>query len=138
MSTELERLGNEKYVRLTTFRRDGRAVPTPVWVAIGESALLVWTPRDSGKVKRIRAGSPVEVTACDARGSRTWGSAVAGTARLLDERESDEVRAAIRAKYGLLGTIGVYGSMLRGGKQRTIGIAISLDGAGTGDDAEGP
>ena len=31
----LEQLGAEKYVLLTTFRRDGRAVATPLWVVPG-------------------------------------------------------------------------------------------------------
>ncbi|MBA0125626.1 PPOX class F420-dependent oxidoreductase [Haloechinothrix sp. YIM 98757] len=137
MPTDQERLGDEKYVQLTTYRRSGRAVPTPVWVARHGTELAVWAERTSGKVKRIRAGSRVEVTACDATGRKVHGRTVSGRARLLDQDETDTVRGLIRAKYGILGALGIYGSMLRGGKQRTIGIAITLDGAEPGGDEPG-
>ncbi|HEX2774447.1 MAG TPA: pyridoxamine 5'-phosphate oxidase family protein, partial [Micromonosporaceae bacterium] len=44
-----ERLGAERYVLLTTFRKDGRAVPTPVWVARDGAELVAWTVTTSGK-----------------------------------------------------------------------------------------
>lgn len=127
MPTALERLADEKYVQLTTFRRDGRAVPTPIWAVAENGELYVWTPRDSGKVKRIRNNGRVEVTACDLRGSRTHGATASGTARLLDDAETDRVRKLIGRKYGVIGLLSVTGSILRGGKQRTVGVGITLD-----------
>ena len=59
--TELDRLAAEKYVLLTTFRKDGRAVPTPVWAVRDGDALAVWTVSDAGKVKRIRRDGRVTV-----------------------------------------------------------------------------
>lgn len=47
-------LGRERYVSLATFRRDGRAVPTPVWVAEHAGRLYVFTEGTAGKVKRLR------------------------------------------------------------------------------------
>src|SRR5262245_23301176 len=57
----LEQLGSEKYVQLTTFRRDGRAVPTPIWVMPDGDGVAFWTVRDSGKVKRIRNSGRVTI-----------------------------------------------------------------------------
>jgi PPOX class probable F420-dependent enzyme len=128
MSSVLEQLRPEPYIWLTTFRKSGKAVGTPIWFTSDDSRLYVWTPRDSGKVKRIRAGSPVEVVACDFGGKNTHGPTFAGTARLLDEGDSERVRKMIISKYGVAGFFSIYGSILRGGRKRTIGVEITLDG----------
>ena len=47
--TMLDRLSAEKYILLTTFRKDGRAVPTPVWAVRDGEALAVWTPGRLGQ-----------------------------------------------------------------------------------------
>ncbi|MPY98378.1 MAG: PPOX class F420-dependent oxidoreductase [Actinophytocola sp.] len=128
MPTALRRLADEKYVQLTTFRRDGTPMPTPIWAVADDGELFVWTERSSGKVKRLRNNPRVEVTACDTLGKRTHGDVVSGTARLLDDVETDRVRKLLGRKYGVLGFLAVTGSILRGGKKRTIGVAITLDG----------
>ncbi|MGK5676415.1 PPOX class F420-dependent oxidoreductase, partial [Micromonospora sp. URMC 106] len=79
--TTLDRLASEKYVLLTTFRKDGRAVPTPVWAVRDGDALAVWSAADSGKVKRIRRSGDVTVAPCDVRG-RPHGEAVPAHATL--------------------------------------------------------
>lgn len=127
MSTELERLAREQYILLTTFRKNGEGVSTPIWLGADDGELVVWTPRDSWKVKRLRRDPRVEVTACDFSGKKTHGATVTGTGRLLDDEGSDRVRSLIRGKYGIMGWISVFGSILRGGKRRTIGVAIELD-----------
>src|SRR5205814_1991575 len=81
--TDLAELGAAQYVLLTTFRRDGRAVPTPLWVARDADALVVWTPADAGKVKRLRNRADVTVAPCTFRGEPT-GPSVVGTATVLD------------------------------------------------------
>lgn len=128
MSSVLEQLRPEPYIRLTTFRKSGKAVGTPIWFTSDDSRLYVWTPRDSGKVKRIRAGSPVEVVACDFAGKNTHGPTVAGTARLLDDDASERVRKMIISKYGVVGFFSIYASILRGGRKRTVGVEITLNG----------
>ncbi|MEJ2855156.1 MULTISPECIES: PPOX class F420-dependent oxidoreductase [unclassified Saccharothrix] len=116
-------LADAKYLLLTTFRKDGTPVPTPLWVVGEADTLFVWTPVDSGKVKRIRRAGDVEVAPCDLRGNPT-GTAVKAQARLLDETGSDRVRHLIGRKYGLFGKVTVFGSKLRRGKNGTVGIAI--------------
>ncbi|WAL67315.1 PPOX class F420-dependent oxidoreductase [Amycolatopsis cynarae] len=127
MASEIDRLGAEKFVLLTTYRRDGRPVPTPVWAARDGDELLVWSERRAGKVKRIRAGGKVTVQACDVRGKQTRGAVVTGQARILDAEGSARVRRAIARKYGLIGQATLFASRLRGGTERTVGLAITLD-----------
>ena len=77
-------LGNASYMLLTTFRKDGTPVPTPVWVVRIGDELRVWTIRDSGKVKRIRRRSRAQIARCTVRGEPR-GRAIAAIARLLPD-----------------------------------------------------
>jgi PPOX class probable F420-dependent enzyme len=61
-------LANEQFVSITTCRRDGAAVSTPVWVAGENGNLLVISEAESWKVKRIRRDGHVRVAPCSARG----------------------------------------------------------------------
>lgn len=127
MSSELAGLADARYVLLSTFRRNGEAVATPVWIARYGDELAVWTERGAGKVKRVRNDSRVELAACDVRGRRTRGKTVTGRARLLDDAGSQQVRDAIARKHGLFGRVAVFFSRLRGGAERTVGLAIAVD-----------
>ena len=112
-----------KYLLLTTFRKDGTAVPTPVWVAGDNGTLYVWSAADAGKVKRIRRSGDVRIGPCDLRGKPT-GEQVPATARLLDGAGSDRVRSLIAEKYGVVGKLSLLGSRLRRGSDGSIGIEI--------------
>ena len=122
----IENLADEQFVLLTTFRRDGRAVPTPVWVVPLDGGLGIWTPGASGKVKRIRRSGAVTLAPCDRRGA-PLGDAVPGTARLLDEAGTRRVRAAVRTKYGLLGRVLTTVERLRRRAPGPVGIAVAVD-----------
>ena len=68
-------LGDEKYILLTTFKRDGTAVPTPVWsVPLGDHEIGFWTSSGSGKAKRLAHTDRVTVQPCDGRGKPHDGS----------------------------------------------------------------
>jgi PPOX class probable F420-dependent enzyme len=125
MSAELDRLGAAQYLLLTTFRKDGRAVPTAVWAARDGAELVVWTVADSGKVKRVRRDGAVEVGPCD-RGGQPLGESVRGHAVVLDAERTEAVRRTIAAKYGLVGRLVMAGSRLRRGSRGTVGLAITL------------
>jgi hypothetical protein len=108
-------LGDEKYLLLTTFKRDGTPVATPVWAAPLDSGEIgFWTSSGSGKVKRIAHTSRVTVQPCDARGKVKAGSeSVEATARLVEGEGMTEIQRKIKDKYGfmtevtkLLGTLG--------------------------------
>ncbi|WP_205850209.1 PPOX class F420-dependent oxidoreductase [Nakamurella flava] len=67
-AADFHRLGREKYVEMTTFRKNGVPVRTPVWIGAGNGDLVVFTAPDSGKVKRIRNNGAVELAPCGRRG----------------------------------------------------------------------
>lgn len=110
---------------LTTFRRDGRPVGTPVWVVRDGDALAVWTAAGSGKVKRIRRSGRVTVAPCDVRG-RPTGEAVPGQAVLTDRAGAGRIQELLRHKYGLLGRLTLLGSRLRRGADGTVCVRITL------------
>jgi hypothetical protein len=122
---EITRLATEKYLLVTTFRRDGRAVPTPVWAARDGDSLVVWSASDAGKVKRIRRDGAVRLAPCTVRGAPT-GPEVAGHAELLDAEESERARGLIASRYGLLGRVTMLGSRLRRGPTGTVGIRLTV------------
>ncbi|HVB10026.1 MAG TPA: PPOX class F420-dependent oxidoreductase [Bacillota bacterium] len=96
----MEALARERYISLTTRRRDGALVSTPVWVVSDDGRrLLVNTRADSGKVKRIRRDGRVLVAACDLRG-RERGPRMEATARLLPAEAAATVLPLLRRKYG--------------------------------------
>jgi PPOX class probable F420-dependent enzyme len=121
----LDRLGDAQYALVTTYRKDGRSVPTAVWVVRDGNALAIWTVSDSGKVKRIRRDSKVHVGPCDLRG-RPTGDQVPGEAVILDAEGTQRVRSLLVKKYGIVGRITMWGSRIRRGTTGTIGIRITL------------
>lgn len=120
-------IARSRYVSLTTFRRDGRPVATPVWHVVDGDELLVISDAAAGKVKRIRNGGRVVVTVCDFRGRTAPGAATAeGTARLLDETATAAGRRLLARKY-LLSRLGNgFARLLRLRRPPVIGIAVAL------------
>ncbi|WP_436500788.1 PPOX class F420-dependent oxidoreductase [Actinokineospora sp. HUAS TT18] len=127
----LTRLGEGKYLLLTTFRKDGTPVGSPVWVVRDGSVLLAWTVRDSWKAKRLRRNSDVLLAACDIRGNQS-GETVMGTARFMDAAGTARVRKMILRKYGFVAWVTVYGSKVRRGATGTVGIEITVGGPAQG------
>ena len=99
--TSLLPLADARFVSLTTFRRSGEAVSTPVWVGREGETLVVLTPADSGKVKRLRNDPRVELRPCGRFGQVADGvEPVAGTAELREHTDDVErARATIRRTY---------------------------------------
>jgi PPOX class probable F420-dependent enzyme len=93
----LSTLANERYISLTTFKRDGTAVSTPVWVVSDDGErLLVWSAASTWKVRRIRRDPHVLVAPATFRG-RERGDRVGATARIVPDPGIDEL---LRRKYG--------------------------------------
>jgi PPOX class probable F420-dependent enzyme len=90
----------QRYVSLTTFRKTGVAVPTPLWFTEDSGKLYFMTRSDSGKYKRIRNNAGVRVAPCTMRG-RVTGPEFAGTARILPEADWAGARKALQTKYWL-------------------------------------
>jgi PPOX class probable F420-dependent enzyme len=95
---------DEQYVLLTTFKRDGTAVATPIWIAaVGEGKAGFWTGSDTGKVKRLRHSSRVLLQPSDARGRVKPGSQqIEATGTVVTGAELEVIRKQIVAKYGFM------------------------------------
>jgi len=102
-------LRGHRYVSLTTFRKTGKPVATPVWFAGDDRVLYVWTNAQSGKVKRLRNNPGVTLAPCTYNG-RVLGPEQKAVAHLLPE-SSAEAQTAVRslnAKYGWQWRIGRF------------------------------
>jgi uncharacterized protein len=97
----LELLEGHKYCLLTTFKRSGEAVPTPVWFGLADGKLYFRTYADAVKIKRIRNEPRVLVGPCDVRG-KPKGEIVEARARLVsEEEERRQAERAVQSNYGL-------------------------------------
>ncbi|GGU96523.1 PPOX class F420-dependent oxidoreductase [Streptomyces filipinensis] len=123
--TRLDRLGAGKYLLVTSYRKNGTPVATPVWVVRDGAGLGVWTAADSFKVKRIRRRPDVLVGPCDLRGNPT-GDQLPATAEITDAAGTARYRDLIARKYGLVGRLTLLGSRLRRGRDGTVGIRVTL------------
>jgi PPOX class probable F420-dependent enzyme len=114
MSAKFSELDREAYINLATFRRDGRAVQTPVWFARRGERLYVFTEGDAGKVKRLRNGARARVAACNVRG-RLRGDWIDARGRVVDDANTvRDAYAALHAKYGWQMTLVDFFSRLTG------------------------
>jgi len=98
-------LDKEKCMSLTTFRKSGEAVVTPVWFAESKGVFYVGTGVNAGKIKRIRHTERVTLAACTMSGKVT-GSEIEGMAWVVSKPEEICVaEAALAKKYGLTRSI---------------------------------
>ncbi|MFI9120104.1 PPOX class F420-dependent oxidoreductase [Streptomyces bikiniensis] len=121
-----EELRRGRYVSLTTFRKNGTGVATPVWYAVEGSELYAWTRTDSWKVKRLRNDPRVEAAVCDVRGNVPEGAArVTGEARLVTGEELRRVRRLLLRKYTWqFWFVDVPATVFRLGKRPHTGIVV--------------
>src|SRR5712691_8082448 len=122
----LGELDQHRYMTLSTFRRSGAEVATPVWFAAAGGTLYVFTAGASGTVKGLRHSSWARVAPWDARG-RLQGVWRDATARLVSEPAAIErAHAALRAKYGWQMWLTDLFSRLAGRIRRRAWIEISV------------
>jgi uncharacterized protein len=99
-ATDLSAFARRKYALLTTFKRDGTPVPTPVWFGVADGRLYVRSEAEVWKVRRIRNNPHVRIAPATFRG-KPVGPTTEATARLLSPEEEAEAEAALAANYGL-------------------------------------
>ena len=94
--SDVDVVAANRYVSLTTFRRTGEPVSSPVWIARDAGELVVITVDPAGKLKRLAHTSRVELRPCDIRGRVPDGAPTyAGTA--VVDRTPEGVAAVKRA-----------------------------------------
>lgn len=126
-----ERLAAAKFVSLTTFKRNGDGVATPMWVGRDGDQLLIWTPADSWKVKRVRRDPRVRLVPCNRTGKTEPGAVPAdGTAVVVDDAaEVAAVADNLKRKYGMaFRVITAIEALVKRGRQTRVALRISLTG----------
>lgn len=117
----------ESYLSLSTRKRDGSRVATPVWFASQGRTFYIFSEGKAGKVKRIRNFSDVTVTPCSVTGKLS-GSPEQGEAVIV--QSADEIRKAhqaLVAKYGWQMRVLDFFSWLGGKKAKRAFIRVELD-----------
>ena len=126
-------IAGEKYVSFTTFRRDGRAVSTPVWIAAtADGRVGFTTDANVGKVKRLRNNPAVTLRPCSVRGKVADGAPeVSGRGVIVTGAEYDELWRAVRRKYFVIANVMYLGNKLRALVRKSgetpTAILITLD-----------
>jgi uncharacterized protein len=104
----------QRTVLLTTLRRDGTPVNTPVHIAVEGDRAVIRSWDTAGKIKRIRNNPEVTIAPCTARG-RPTGPAIPARARILTGEESARAGRLLAGKYPVLhGLLVPLGHRLRG------------------------
>ena len=101
LPSDLDVLNAQRYVSLTTFRRTGAPVSTPVWIARDGAELVVVSVDPAGKLKRLAHTARVELRPCNPRGRVPEGAPTyAGTAVVVRTPEGvAAVKRALARKY---------------------------------------
>jgi uncharacterized protein len=118
-----------RYLSITSYKRDGTAVATPVWFVQQDGRLLVETDANSGKVKRIRRNPAVRVAVCTASG-RLRGEQFSAVAQVLPESEVSGVERLITRKYRfdmlIIKPVRFLQSALHIGRPRTKPVIVAI------------
>ncbi|KAA1416888.1 PPOX class F420-dependent oxidoreductase [Nocardioides humilatus] len=92
-------LAGHRHMLLVTYKRDGSAVPAPVWFAREGERLYVWTEVNAYKAKRLRRDPRALIAPCGPTG-KPLGDPVAATGRVLeDEAERAHAAKVIRSQW---------------------------------------
>jgi PPOX class probable F420-dependent enzyme len=116
-----EELADAKYILLTTYRRDGTPVATPLWHVVVDGVVYTSTGEQLGKTKRIRHNPNVTISACTLRG-RPTGPTYAARAQILDGAASRWANRKKRSRYLLGIPIQTFERIVH--RRRFVGIAI--------------
>jgi uncharacterized protein len=127
MTVTTTALDHADYINLRSYKRDGTAVDTPVWCAPLDGKLVIFTLRDSYKVKRVRRNPKVQVAKCDIRGALR-GPWLDATCRAIEGDPAYDARAyaALTRKYGWKMRAGNFFSTLSGRMRRRLIMEIAL------------
>ena len=124
MAPTFDDVHREKYLLLTTFTKDGRPKPTPVWGVPHEGKLLISTDDGSWKTKRIRNTPRVTIQRSGALG-RPKGEPVEAVARVLPKDDTRKVYDAVVKRYWWHAWWFIPHSLIRGGIDMVhIGLEI--------------
>lgn len=91
----------DKYLSIGTYRKNGELKRTAVWFVVYQDGIVIYTDRETWKVKRIMNNPQVRFAPCNARGGNL-GEDFEGTAQLWEISDHKEVLNVFKKKYGLM------------------------------------
>jgi PPOX class probable F420-dependent enzyme len=127
---DLETLFPGRYLSITSFKRDGTRVATPVWFVSDGGRLFAFTDLHSAKVRRIRRNPQVLVASCRVNG-RLRRKPVHARVEVLTassdlERVQKLLLARYRASYRVVMLFYRLGRRLRGQQSVADGAALAI------------
>jgi PPOX class probable F420-dependent enzyme len=127
---DLEALFPGRYLSLTSFKRDGTGVATPLWFVSEGGRLLALTDLHSAKVRRIRRDPGVLVAPCRPDG-KLRGEALPARAEVLtDTADLERVQGLLIERYRLTYRVVMLayrvGRRLRGRPTVPEGAALAI------------
>lgn len=125
IASTLEGLKKQRTVLLTSYRKDGTPVGTPVSVVVRGDHAYFRTYDKAFKARRLARNPTVEIAPSTARGEAT-GPAVHGSVRLLSEEESRPIRRLLARKHPFLQGF-VVPLLHRMKRYRTLHYEVTLD-----------
>lgn len=114
----------QKFMCIETFRKNGQGVKTPVWFVQDGEKLVIWTPEDSGKAKRIRKNEMVRIVPSTSSGEPV-GEWVEAQARVDDSSEAvSHAVNLFKQKYGFMFSLFMMLAKIRKSQFAAIKIDI--------------
>lgn len=122
-----------QYLNLSTQKRDGSFVNTPIWFAQShldeDNVFYAFSEGKAGKIKRIRNFTAIKVCPCTVTGKLTgqWQEA---EAEILDREDSKTAHKALLNQYGWKMRLLDLGSKLAGKYPKRAFLRLTLKTAG--------
>ena len=129
-AVDLETLFPGRYLSVTSFKRDGTGVATPVWFVSDGRRLFAFTDLHSAKIRRIRRNPEVLVASCRANG-KLRREPIAGHAEVLTaEADLERVQQLLLERYKISYRVVMLGyrlgRRLRGKQSVADGAALAI------------
>ena len=129
-AADLETLFPGRFLSVTSFKRDGTGVATPVWFVSDGRRLLALTDLHSGKVRRVRRDPRVLVAPCRADGKLRRDPVPAHAQVLTSASELEQVQKLLleryRVSYRVVMLVYRLGRRLRGRAAVADGAALAI------------
>ena len=114
----------EKYINLSTQKKDSTLVNTTVWFAQEEdkNSFYVFSHGEAGKVKRIRNFSSVKVATCNFKGD-LHGEWLSAEAKLLNKDQEESIKLGYRLlhkKYPSMRILDIFSKLSGNYKKRQL------------------
>ena len=98
-TADLDSLFPGRYLSITSFKRDGTPVATPVWFVSDGSRLFAFTDLHSAKIRRIHRNPRVLVASCWVNGKLRRDPVVARADVLAATSDLERVQKLLLARY---------------------------------------